>query len=117
MIAELLVHECSHQHFYLLRRLGSMHDEADATLYYSPVRDMGRPLLYILLAYHAVANMLLFHRAALAAGAPDAGLHAGRTADLSAWLPALQAPLMRPGALTALGRMLFEPLQARLAIQ
>jgi HEXXH motif-containing protein len=114
MLAELLVHEASHHHFYILSRLGALHDETDENSYYSPIRGLHRPLLYILLAYHAVANMVLFHRNATAGSTPHAAEHAARAQELGAWLPDLEAPIVRPGALTSLGTTLCAPLFERL---
>jgi len=110
MIGELLVHEAAHFHLYVASRLGALHDQADDQLYYSPARQMDRPLFYILLAFHASANMLLYHRQALAAGAGEADVHRARAAVLEGWTEQLGRPLRRDGALTELGLDLYRPL-------
>ncbi|MGV3481447.1 MAG: aKG-HExxH-type peptide beta-hydroxylase [Sphingobium sp.] len=112
MIGELLVHEAAHFHLYVASRLGALHDQADERLYYSPARQMDRPLFYILLAFHASANMLLYHRHALAAGAGEGDVHRARAAVLEDWTEQLGRPLRRSGALTALGQDLYRPLAA-----
>ena len=50
---EMLVHEASHQYYYVVRRVGDVDDGSDPTLYYSPVKETGRPIAMILLTYHA----------------------------------------------------------------
>src|SRR4029077_5683819 len=37
VLAELFVHECSHQYFHLASALAPLHDGSDTQLYYSPV--------------------------------------------------------------------------------
>lgn len=59
--AELLVHEATHQYMNLLCRLGPLDDGSDEQLYYSPFKDMHRPLSAIITAYHAFGNILLFY--------------------------------------------------------
>ena len=61
-IAEILVHEASHQYFYLLTRLGDPVSGTSARTYYSPFVDAQRRLDRILLAYHAFSNVYLFYR-------------------------------------------------------
>src|SRR5262249_18543782 len=63
VLAELLVHEASHQYFHLMEYVGPVDDGSDSTLYYSPFKGTERPLRAILLAYHAFANVLLLYRA------------------------------------------------------
>src|SRR6185312_15271355 len=70
-LAEMLVHEATHQYYYLVTRLGPVDDGTDSTLYYSPVKNCYRPLAYILIAYHAFANVLLFSQRCLDAGYDD----------------------------------------------
>ncbi|MCA9666699.1 MAG: hypothetical protein KC503_13965, partial [Myxococcales bacterium] len=57
-VAELLVHEASHQHVFMLTSVcGPVDDGSDRRLYPSPIKKAERPIDKILLAYHAVANM------------------------------------------------------------
>ena len=58
LLLEMLVHEASHQHFFLAKLLGNMDDGTDTREYLSPMMGMNRPIEKILLAYHAVINML-----------------------------------------------------------
>lgn len=62
MVAEMIVHEASHQYLNIVQRLGPLDDGSDDTLYYSPFRREPRPIKGIITAYHAAGNMLLFFR-------------------------------------------------------
>jgi HEXXH motif-containing protein len=66
-LAEMLIHECSHQYFSLLTRFAALTND-DGRLYYSPFVRKERPAERILLAYHAFANVELFYRACVRAG-------------------------------------------------
>jgi HEXXH motif-containing protein len=117
-MAETLVHEATHQYFYILRRLGQFDDGTDRNLYFSPFKDTGRPITNILLAYHAFANVALFYRTVLAdqsfskqATAPAA---ARRLETLEQQLLPLESTLQRAVSITPLGRSLWEPLYDRL---
>jgi hypothetical protein len=113
-IAEMLVHEVSHQHFNLLARLGPLVDPSHQKQYYSPLKATGRPLDRILLAYHAFGNVLLFYRACLQHGRLDQS-HCVRTvSEIEGQLRTMDASLRDNPALTALGRVMFEPLAGRL---
>jgi HEXXH motif-containing protein len=57
---EGVVHECSHQYFYMARMLTALRrDPDDNALYYSSIVSRHRTIDRILLAYHATANILL----------------------------------------------------------
>jgi HEXXH motif-containing protein len=114
-LAEMLVHEASHQYLHIINRLGPIDDGSDSRLYYSPFRNKERPIFYIVAAYHAFGNVLLFYRNARALGmVPDQELRADafvhRERTLEAQLRQLEAPLQNSGALTELGNALWEPL-------
>lgn len=113
-LAELLVHEASHQYFYLLSQLGSVDDGSDSTLYYSPLKDTGRPIGMILLAYHACANMLLLHRAIGSTG-HDTDFTRHREAVLVEQVAVLDHQLRTTTSLTGIGQALWQPLSAKLA--
>jgi hypothetical protein len=109
-LAEQLVHEATHQHFYILRRLGPLEDGTDETLYFSPFRNTGRPIFYILFAYHAFSNVLLFYRLARANGLPGDEPGASSEQKLEEDLQTVEKALGTTKALTALGHALWEPL-------
>jgi HEXXH motif-containing protein len=55
-----LVHEASHQAFYLLRTLGPVVNPDHAGLMlHSAVKGRRRPLEFVLMAYHAFVNILI----------------------------------------------------------
>lgn len=113
-VAELLVHEASHQYFNLLCRLDPFDDGTDSTLYYSPAVRRERPLSRIGVAYHAFANILLFYRLCLESGIADGGYCAHHYAKLVPDVEQLEQPLRGNPALTAAGRALCQPLIERL---
>jgi HEXXH motif-containing protein len=113
-LAEMLVHEGTHQYMSLLCQLGELDDGSDPTLYYSPIRQTGRPIRRILIAYHAFANVLLFYRSCAAAG-PDSDQYCRRSEKiLVPQLEQLEMALRTSRALTPLGRALWEPLAAQI---
>lgn len=109
-IAEILVHEAAHQYFYMLQRVGPLDDGSDTTLYWSPPIRMKRPLSRILMAFHALVNVLQVYAAVRAAGCADAPYIAANEPALREAIEALNRPLLRNPALTDLGRSLYEPL-------
>lgn len=114
--AEMLVHEATHQYFYLLSRLGPIVDPRHTAQYYSPVKRTKRPLDRILLAYHAFANVLLFYRACLRRGIRDKGYCRRNEATTIPQLMELDRILRSTTALTPLGHALWQPLAARVAL-
>ena len=115
-MAETFVHECSHQYFQILSRVGRVEDGTDKTLYYSPVRQTGRPLDKILLAYHAFANVLLYYRMCRESGLRDGGYIDRNEPRLIPQLKQLEAPLRKTKGLTELGKSLWQPLAERVRL-
>jgi len=110
-LAEMLIHEGTHQYLYLLRRLGPVDDGSDKALYYSPVRGTKRPIGAIVAAYHAVGNVILFCRECPAV----AGLWPReRETSLVSLIGPLEEALHRTQSLTPLGDALWKPLYGRL---
>jgi HEXXH motif-containing protein len=108
-LAELFVHECSHQYFHLVEELGPVDDGSDSTLHWSPLTRSERPLDRILIAHHAVANIIRFYRAVAARGL-DVDGHAEAELDRqTVCLHALETALEKTGALTEHGRALYTP--------
>ena len=112
--AESLVHEASHQHFFLAEMLGAVDDGSDKKLYYSPVVQRERPIDRILFAYHAFANVMLLYRACLRAGVDTGGFCELEHDKLSAPLHHLDSTLRATTALTSVGRALWTPLAREL---
>jgi HEXXH motif-containing protein len=116
-LAEILVHEATHQYLHILTRLGPLDDGTDETLYFSPFRNALRPVYYILVAYHAFANVLLFYSMAQAHGLSVDQYGAGalpRMQRLKDGLEQLERALDATPALTPFGRALWEPLHDQL---
>jgi HEXXH motif-containing protein len=107
-LAEMLIHESSHQHFHLLTRLAPLAEE-DERLFYSPFARAQRHADRILLAYHAFANVELFYRACLERGIQTARALDG-IARFQADLDAVERVLADEAALTPIGRELLEAL-------
>jgi HEXXH motif-containing protein len=115
MHAEMLVHEASHQHYFLVQSLGPVSDGTDPTMYYSPLVREQRPVERILLAYHAVANILLFYDDYEAAGGEITPFFTRNRAQLRAELEELAPPLRTNRGLTGIGHAMWQPLDAALS--
>lgn len=115
-LAELLVHEASHQHMNLLTKLGPIDDGSDANTYYSPPVNKYRRLSLIMAAYHAFANVLLFYRLCRTRGIAEQRECDRQESILRPWLEKLEEPLRDNPALTDIGRALWEPLKSQLQI-
>ena len=72
-LAEVLVHEASHQHLNIVRRLGPIANGDDHSLYHSPLKGVPRPIQAILVGFHAIANMCLFYRDCVDSSIDDGG--------------------------------------------
>jgi len=111
-VAEMLIHEASHQYFELLNKLGPTVDPNHTKLYYSPVKQCERPLNKILLAYHAFANVMLFYRGVAECGLADSRLAKFQNA-LNDELRQLEQPLLKSDAILPIGGALVDPLIQR----
>ncbi|WP_437973193.1 HEXXH motif-containing putative peptide modification protein [Sorangium sp. So ce295] len=114
-LAEMLVHEATHQYLHIITRLGPLDDGTDQSLYFSPFRNKERPIFFIVVAYHAFANVLMFYRTARERGlVPERVItseaFASREETLTKQLRAIEDPLKNARSLTPLGRALWEPL-------
>lgn len=115
-LAEMLIHEASHQYFELLNKLGPTVDPDHTELYYSPAKRCDRPLHKILLAYHAFANVMLFYRGVAECGLADS-CSAKFQNVLNDELRLLEQPLLENDAILPLGRVLVGPLIERSVCQ
>jgi HEXXH motif-containing protein len=116
-IAELLIHEASHQYFNILCLLGPFDDGTDKELYHSTAVRRPRPLDRIGVAYHAFANVLIYYRECLAGGIDDDGWCERHLERWTTDLRILEKPLRQNPALTNVGRSLCEPLIERLRLE
>jgi HEXXH motif-containing protein len=113
-IAARLVHEASHQHYFALERLTSLHDGSDDALYHSPIKNRGRPIEAILFSFHAFGNGVLFDRlhGVDVAGAPNAATRARNEDGLRVMARHLTATAALTPVGTRLWQRLAEPLFA-----
>jgi len=116
-LAELLIHEASHQYFNILCLVGPFDDETDRNLYYSTAKRRPRSLDRIGVAYHAFANVLIFYRACVARRIADDGWCERHIDRWTHDLRVIEDPLRGNPALTVIGRALCEPLIARLDLK
>ena len=115
-LAEMLIHEASHQYLELLNKLGPTVDPGHTELYYSPAKQCDRPLHKILLAYHAFANVMLFYRGVAECGLADSSFAKFQNV-LNDELRQLEQPLLDNDAILPIGRALVEPLIERSVCQ
>src|ERR1700722_4680140 len=108
-VAEFLVHEASHQYFFLASSLGEVDAAQEEELFYSRFARRRRPLERILVAYHALGNMALFYERCMARGFSCER----RLAYVATHMRELNETLRKANTLTSLGRGLGEPLEAK----
>jgi hypothetical protein len=114
-IAELLVHEISHQYFHYGLLNTTFTNGKDQALYPSPFVQKDRSIEHILLAFHAFANIVLFYRSCLAAGIGSERNLVEREVQFNLnCLEPLKRNLEQSCGLSAAGRSLFEPLREEL---
>lgn len=113
LVAEMLVHEASHQHYNLATRLGPTVDASAQALHYSPAVDRPRPLNKVLLGYHAFANFFNFYTRYLPLAREDMHDVQARHCELEAKLAVFEQVLTRAEGLTPIGAALFWPLYER----
>ncbi len=109
LVAEMFVHESSHQYYNALIRLEDVTDKSDQTMYYSPFVKRERTLDRILLAYHAFANVHLFYQECFNSEV----CHREDRKDLATLendLAAVEQTIITSDKLTPVGRALMEPL-------
>jgi HEXXH motif-containing protein len=112
--AETLVHECAHQHYHLAEEWFRLANGRDERSYYSVYVRKERPIDRVLIAFHAFANVVLFHRACIAANAPFADACASIVAENEPHLAEFKTFLGGSNGLTKAGRAIWEPVMARM---
>jgi len=115
-IAELLVHEATHQYMNILMKLEPLDDGSDTKLYWSPAVETVRPVSKIVAAFHAFGNVLLFYRRCRERGMVNSPECDRQHALLSGWMRDLIPPITDNPALTKSGRALCEPLGQIIAV-
>ncbi len=111
LLAEMLVHEASHQHFFLAKQLGPLDDGSDTREYYSPMVNASRPLEKMFLGYHALVNMLLFYKSVSVASDHDNdGLVLARIGYLFDKINTISPTISGSAAFTPQGDAMFQRL-------
>jgi HEXXH motif-containing protein len=111
--AEMMLHEATHQYYYIASQLGDAVDGTDRTLYYSPVKGTNRPIDKIVIAYHAFANVERFYRRCLSNTSSGREYFSNNLEELAPQLDLLEQHLRRTRSLTAIGEGLLYPLMER----
>ncbi|MET0646162.1 MAG: HEXXH motif-containing putative peptide modification protein [Pyrinomonadaceae bacterium] len=109
-VAESLIHEASHQYYFLLSRLVPLTND-DGRRFYSPFVKRERPPDKLLLAYHAFANVEIFYAECLRLGIEPAQCERA-LAQLGGELGHVQRVLSDEIDMTPAGRSLFDALHA-----
>lgn len=113
-VAEMLVHESSHLHLAIARRLGDVVNGLDNETYFSPIRGTERPIERVLYAYHAFGNVALFYRRCIESGIQDGGYCERNLERHRPELETLREGLGRTRGLTELGRVLWRSVEEQL---
>lgn len=115
-LAEILVHEFSHQYYLLLEAVMPLiKKETAPRLYYSSFKMKQRPLGKILLTYHATANMALFWHDLHENGGADHSLYRAELDNLLRHTDSLGAIIAASQGLTEAGAAMFETQRALFA--
>jgi HEXXH motif-containing protein len=114
-VAETLVHEASHQYFFLLERIEPIVLGLDKGSYYSPIKRLDRPIRTILLTYHAFFNVY-----ALVLKLADAGLQRSeairaRLSSLSHDLDVLDSHMAASNDFTPVGRTFLTAMRVEMS--
>jgi len=110
-VGETLVHESAHQYLYFLERFGPVINGQDEKLYYSPLKEMSRPIHTILASYHAIVNMVMFHEYIMLVEGHENPLSRERADRYRAMANEYEGPLDATDGLTPSGRALYESLR------
>jgi HEXXH motif-containing protein len=113
-VAELLVHEATHQYMNVLRKLQPLDDGTDSRTYWSPPVNTDRPISMIIAALHAFGNVQLFYRLCAARGLPNPAACERQERMLLGWLDALVPPTIDNLSMSPTGNALCKPLIKKL---
>jgi HEXXH motif-containing protein len=114
-VVETLVHEASHQYFFLLERIQPIVLGLDKASYYSPIKRLDRPIRTILLTYHAFFNVY-----ALVLKLADSGLQSveaarARLSSLARDLDVLDRYMATSNDFTPIGRIFLNEMRVKLS--
>ncbi|MGJ8561393.1 MAG: aKG-HExxH-type peptide beta-hydroxylase [Litorimonas sp.] len=109
-IAEMLVHEASHQHFFILQQISRLVADGSSETLYSPIASTQRPTIKVLLGYHAAANILHFYDRLIPSG--GASQLTKRRDVINDMCGVFESELDRSSTLTPEGKFLRDGLRA-----
>jgi HEXXH motif-containing protein len=115
-VAELLLHEATHQYMNVAAKLMPLDDGTDERRYWSPAVETQRPVAKIIAAFHAFGNVLLFYRRCAERGLPDQRECQRQEVLLGGWMENLVPPIRDNPAMTAVGNGLCRPLLRELGL-
>ena len=111
LIAETLVHEASHQHYFLMNTVAKMVRPGPSQSVYSPIKKMQRPVDRTLFALHACHNIAAFFAKVRASDASAAV--EGRYELMAGYTREMTGTLRRPNELAPAGLALVETLASQ----
>jgi HEXXH motif-containing protein len=115
-VAELLLHEASHQYMNVAAKLKPLDDGSDNRCYWSPAVETERPIAKIVAAFHAFGNVLRFYRRCAESGHPNQRECQRQEQLLRGWMDHLVPPLRSSSALTEIGNAICRPLMQELGL-
>jgi len=115
-VAELLVHEATHQHMNLAAKLEPLDDGSDPNIYWSPAVNKQRPVSKIIAAFHAFGNVILFYRSCRENGLSNQAECERQEQLLGGWMNDLVPPITDNPALSVTGNALCQPLLGALQL-
>lgn len=115
-VAELLVHEATHQYMNVIAKLEPLDDGSDPKRYWSPAVNTERPVSKIIAALHAFGNVILFYRSCRENGLANAAECERQEELLGGWMKHLAPPVVDNPALSATGNALCKPLLEQLHV-
>jgi hypothetical protein len=108
-LGEMLVHEATHNYFYLITRLGPPVIYTEE-MYYSPFVNSMRSLERILLGYHAFANVYLYYKECMRVFPDKHDVCIERMKMTLEDVKSVESHIRESDKLTDIGRGLAEPL-------
>ena len=115
-IADLLVHECSHQYYHVAEDWFRLSNDQDKELYYSDYVKKDRPIDRILIAFHAFANVSRFYIECLRNDAPFKEKAMQELGRHERWLSDFKEHLHATPGLTKAGHNVWRPLSKLLFV-
>lgn len=110
-LAEMIIHEASHQYYQAIEWLGPVSDRDAGEMFFSPVVGRDRPVDRVLLAYHAFVNVYAFMQMCSRQGLSENGFIERNSERVAEELRILAAGLNAASSLTPIGRRFWNELK------